>query len=345
MPPLQDAPGAARRSLWWSAFQAACEAQTDERAARLLVAGRAVQAETGEIPSLAQMARSLGVSPTLPPRWCRALGLPVSPIGSKPSRVLPLAGRRIGDLLVMERAGSVQFGHLVPAWKTRCLRIVDGKECGTEEIYPVRRLVAPPARPDWQVLACRRCRLGRRCEICGAAFIPDGHGAQRTTCGASCEGDRRKRKGRRAWQRRIERNPDLPRQMAQKQKQRRLADEEYAEDQRRYWRDRDRLRRQDPEKAEQDRASARAWYARNAERVQAERREKLDALSLAERLAWLERARRYQREYRARWRKDLAAHPERHQEYLDYLREYRRQKGLAQLLRVGEALIRRRDES
>jgi hypothetical protein len=41
---------------------------------------------------------------------------------------------------------------------------------------------------------------------------------------------------------------------------------------------------------------------------------------------WLERMRGYGRAYRRRWRAELKADPARHQAYLDWMREYRRQR-------------------
>ena len=255
---------------------------------------------------------------------------------------LDLTGRRFGRLVVLRREGYVQFGRRVAAWLCRC-------DCGREEAIPQLRLPYAEyiARARHSVEACSHCRLSSTCVVCGSPFVaPGGGGSTRATCERpECRDAHRKAKGRAAWRRRQERDPDLPKKMAEARKERLLSDEEYrtlvrAAERRRTLRRSERLRT-DPEYAERERELSRAWYARNAERVQADRRERLDRMTVEQREDWLVRQRGYQREYAAGRREEIAAHPERHQEYLDNQREYRRQRALAELLSVGAELLKR----
>ncbi|GEM_PF-959141 len=250
---------------------------------------------------------------------------------------LDLTGRRFGALTVMEKAGKVQFGRLVTAWKCRC-------DCGVEIIVPQPRLPHAPhiaANPRRKVDACPACRA-RPCAVCGSPVPPPSTAA---TCSDACAGEHLRAKHRRHYYRRVEQNPEHNRRRAARVKDKAAADPEYAA-RVQAWaaaaheKKKKRLRT-DPEYRQAQRAAARARYAERAEEVQTRRRQRFERMTAHERDRWLERMRRYGRAYRRKWRAELQADPARHQAYLDLMAEYRRRAALAGLIATGAELVNR----
>lgn len=235
---------------------------------------------------------------------------------------IDLTGRVFGKLTVSRLGPTVQYGGPCRSWVCRC-------ECGEEITVPQKRL--PYAK--WIerlgsgriVTACQTCS-GGRCEICGAV-IPRKRLPART-CKGECEETRRKRRGREAFRRRIERDPDLVRRNRQRRRERAARDPEYAERLRQWYRDQHRRRREradaDPEYAERLRRQSRDTYARHAERIQAERRARFQALSPEQQEAYLEAMRLYCRRWKRKQLAESKSDPERYRRLQDLRNEYQR---------------------
>jgi hypothetical protein len=236
---------------------------------------------------------------------------------------LDLAGRTFGRLVVVRRGPKVKFGSWQPGWVCRC-------ECGAELVVPQGRLPHRPTIPASHVVdACPACR-GRPCVVCGANVPLSGRGhGRRATCSPAHEESHRKAKQRASWKRRVAADPDLPRKMNARRRERAAADSDYAARLAAWERARE-LRRQERRRADPDyaarlRAKSRETYARHAERIQAERRARVDAMTPAEREEWCRRAAAYTRRWQRRHLADLKADPDAHRRYRDIQNEYRRQ--------------------
>jgi hypothetical protein len=235
--------------------------------------------------------------------------------------LLDLAGCRYGQLTVLRPNGRLKFGHEQTAWLCRC-------DCGTEITVPQNRF---PHRASISsrhaVTACPECRRPR-CVICGEV-VRQGS-LTRETCSEACAKARRKQIQNASYHRRVARNPDLNKRRAARVKARAKADPVFAArlaEQTKAAQERRKARiKTDPACRETVLARQRNYYAKHAAEIQARRRARLDAMTLEQREPWLERMRRYGRAYRQRWRQELKANPARHREYLDWMREYRRQR-------------------
>jgi predicted nucleic acid-binding Zn ribbon protein len=189
------------------------------------------------------------------------------------------------------------------------------------------------------------------CEVCGGEFQRDR--GLRKTCSEGCLRERRKRRGRKAWRRRVARNPELTCNMARRRREKAAVDPEYAArlkqwEANKYAKHRERMR-SDPEYATRIHQRAVAHYAAHAEEIQAKRKARLDAMTPEELGVWLRRARRYCREWRKKWRDDLVKNPIEHERFRSFYREYRRRLNAQslsfQVARIQEILDGPRDSN
>jgi hypothetical protein len=232
-----------------------------------------------------------------------------------------LTGRQLGKLTVLGPAGWTDTYGGCRLWLCRC-------ECGAELNVAQGRL--PYAKwiekmPRRAIYACPMC-AGGRCVVCGDV-IPRTR-LPAVTCEGECADEHRKARGRANWQRRVERDPDLPRRMHERRLAKAAADPEYARrfaawEKNRRQRHQERMRT-DPDYAERHRARCNALYARHAERVQAERRAKLAAMSDAEKQEWADRARRYCRMWKRKQLQEIKKDPAAHRRFCDLHNEYQR---------------------
>jgi hypothetical protein len=217
--------------------------------------------------------------------------------------------------------GRLKFGREQTAWLCRC-------GCGIEITVPQNRL---PHRTSISsrhaVTACPECRRPR-CVICGQ-IIRQGS-LTRETCSEPCATVRRKQIQNASYHRRVARDPCMNKRRAARVKERAKVDPELAARlaaQAKAAHERRKAKiKTDPAYRKAILARQRAYYAEHAAEIQAKRRARLDAMTPEQRELWLKRMRGYGRAYRRRWRAELKADPARHQEYLDWMREYRRQR-------------------
>jgi hypothetical protein len=215
----------------------------------------------------------------------------------------------------------MKFGHVQTAWLCRC-------DCGTEITVPQNRL---PHRTSISsrhaVTTCPECRRPR-CVICATIIR---HGSlTRETCSEACATVRRKQIQNASYHRRVARDPDLNKRRSARVKERAKADPVFAvrlaaQAKAAHERKKAKLKT-DPAYRKAVLVRQRAYYVEHATEIQAKRRARLDAMTPEQRERWLERMRGYGRAYRRRWRTELKADPARHREYIDWMREYRRQR-------------------
>jgi len=240
-----------------------------------------------------------------------------------------LVGQRFGKLVVLSAHGRGKFGHVTTAWLCQC-------DCGRQEVY------AQPMLISRGVQACRLCRQPA-CVVCGRT-VPLDRG-RKNTCSATCETHKNRSTWLNHYYGKIAADPEFNRRRHQRVLERLQSDPqawvEYQEGQRAIRKQRWTETVSDPEKLQAQRLKMREWYARNAERVQQQRRTRLATMDAETHARWMDRVRELGKQYRRRWRAELKSNPEKHQKYLDLMREYRRQRALRSLAGVGDQLIDR----
>lgn len=250
---------------------------------------------------------------------------------------LDLTGRRFGQLEVIERAGKIKYGHMVPAWRCRC-------DCGREEIVPQPRLPTRESVPKGQrVYACEVCRQPD-CITCGTK-VPLSRG-KKNTCSEACEQTKQRGNQLAHYYRKMAEDPDYSMKQYRRKRQRMLEDPEYAAQVRQQWREQDRRYKANktPEQLEQEREYSRQWYAENRDYILEQRRQRLAAMSPEERAAHDEERRRVGREWRRRWRAWLEENPQEKALYRQRYREWVRERELRELMKSLEQLGEQTDE-
>lgn len=248
---------------------------------------------------------------------------------------LDLTGLTFGRLTVLRRAGRMKFGRVQAAWLCRC-------GCGAELRVPQDRLPRRASTPKSHIIdACRNCRAPV-CEVCGK---PVTRNLQRKTCSQRCARKRQRKRQLDYWHHRYSTDPEYrERKLAVHKRARRDPERRehvLAEDRKRQRRKAERLSI-DPAYREHVRALQAATYRRLHDRIWAKRRARLDAMTSHQRAAWCERMREYGRDWRRKWRADIAKDPERVEKYRATMREYRRQRALLNLVSTANKLLNRR---
>lgn len=218
-----------------------------------------------------------------------------------------LTGQQFGRLTVIERAGSLQYGRMVPAWLCEC-------GCGRREVLAQPQLL----RKGW-----RECSLCRRpdCVVCGRK-VPVSR-PRSLTCSDTCAQIQRRANWRDDYRRRSA-DPEFNQRRHQRLLERMAIDAELAERVRAIRRAAGARWRSNPENREAIRQYQAARYAANRAEIQAQRRARLDRLTPEQLEHWRARMRTYQRLYAQRYREQLRTDPDQHRAYLDRMREYRR---------------------
>lgn len=218
-----------------------------------------------------------------------------------------LTGQKFGRLIVVERAGSLKYGRMVPAWRCEC-------DCGRREVL---------AQPQLLSKGWRECSLCRRpdCIACGKK-VPASR-PRSATCSETCARSKRQAEWRADYRRRSA-DPDFNRRRHQRLLERMQADTELAERVRDIRRAAGARWRTNQANRETIRKYMASHYATNRTEIQARRRARLNSMTPAQLAHWRERMRAYQRAYANRYRDQLRADPDRHRAYLDMMREYRR---------------------
>lgn len=245
---------------------------------------------------------------------------------------LDLAGRVFGRLMVIRANGRVKFGRWQTAWLCRC-------ECGVEVTVPQDRLPHRPSVDDrHRVDACPGCRA-RPCVICGTPILPPSTAA---ACSPEHLAQHRRDTQLNHYYKMVELDPEFGARRQRMAKLRAEIDPSVATRQsivaKRARRVRQTKINDDPSLRERVRAQARSTYAKHRTRILADRRTKLEAMTPEQHDIWIERMRKSGREYRRRWRAEIKADPQRHAEYIDLMREYRRQRALRDVLAIGAKL-------
>lgn len=240
-------------------------------------------------------------------------------------RMLDLTGRAFGQLTVIERAGEIKWGRMMPAWRCRCA-------CGRYEIIPQNRLPHRETIPEsHRVTACEVCRRPP-CVVCGTR-IPLSRG-QRNTCAEVCQQTKQRENQRAHYHREMARDPDYAMKQYHRKRQRMANDPAYAARMREQWRAKDRRHRasKTPDELARDREWHRQWYAENRNYILAQRRQRLAGMTPSERAAHDEHRRRLGREWRRRWRAWLEKHPEEKEMHRQRYREWVRERELRELM-------------
>lgn len=251
-----------------------------------------------------------------------------------------LTGRRFGKLVAVSPAPAIVSASgrwRTAAWLCRC-------DCGREEVFSVRRLPHCPSAAARKDVAteCSYCHAQRTCQVCAKVFESR---LYRATCSEACALQQRRANDLERYYRRVAEDPDYNRKILAKRNERAESDPEYAAHLRALHSAQERRKKAkikaDPVRHESVLAQARARYRRDhqrkRERINARLRERLETMSDAEYEAWLEERRAQYRRYAAERR----GTPEGREQYRQYMREFRAQKALRQLLRVGQELLKR----
>lgn len=252
-------------------------------------------------------------------------------------RILDLTGRKFGELEVIERAGKVMWGRMMPAWRCRC-------DCGRYEIVPQNRLPHRESiRQSHRVTACETCRQPP-CVTCGSK-VPLSRGKKNTCCEA-CEQTKQRENQLAHYYRKMAEDPDYSMKQYRRKRRRMLEDPAYAARMREQWREKHHRHRANktPEQLEQEREYSRQWYYENRDYIIEQRRQRLAAMSPEERAAHDENMRRLGREWRRRWRAWLERHPDEKALYRQRYREWVRERELRELMASLEKLGEQNDE-
>lgn len=216
-----------------------------------------------------------------------------------------LIGERFGELTVLARAGTMQYGRTCAGWLCECA-------CGRREA--IAQLALTRAR----VNCCQHCRRPD-CSVCGQK-VPTAR-PRSNTCSESCARTS-KRAQWRAYYHSVK-SPEFNQQRHARVRQKMEVDPEFAARVREIRRAANTRWRQDPRNREAIQRYHAAHWADNREAIQAKRRARLDAMTPEQLEHWLCRIRAYQRAYARRYRERIRQDPDMFARYIDTQREYR----------------------
>lgn len=178
----------------------------------------------------------------------------------------------------------------------------------------------------------------RRCEECGADIPAD---RRAKTCSDACNAIKYQRYQREFKRLEAIKHPERGEARAERLRQRRQADAEYAAELRakeKVWRQN---RLSDPAQREITRAAARRGWERNKASIMAARAERLAAMTEEQREAWEARAREAWVRYMRRKRAQLEADPDAKRAYLAQQRAWRTARATAQAVTLAAELNKR----
>lgn len=276
-----------------------------------------------------------------------------------------LMGRNFGRFTVISTASDPKLMGGRKSWLCRCVcgreethptsALTSGRVFACDSCEPRRRraevdrtcsVCGTTFRGDAKASICSaECRRARRrgrdagvdhlspprkaCSVCGVLFTPD---RSQATCSAECRDAAIRRNGRSHFHRKMA-TPGYADDVNAKRRKRAKDRPEVAEERRRQWREKHQQHRlrmlSDPVYAAEHRDKTNARYREHSADIRDRRRKRLDSLGPAELAAWLEQVRLAGRKYRRKWRGSLATDPEKHQKYLDLMKEYRRRRAVA----------------
>lgn len=257
---------------------------------------------------------------------------------------LDLTKQKFGKLRVIERVKTEKYikGGL---WRCQC-------ECGQFEILQSWRIPHTEytkSRRD-VLYACRQCSYKKQCAVCKKDFLSS-HG--QATCSPECLLEQRRKNYRAHYYRLVASDPELNKKRSTQRRERARIDPEYAKKLKSHERKRiekhKTMLKIDPEYRGVVNARARVKYSKNSKEIQKRKRAllqaRINAMTPAQYDDWCKRMTLYARLYARQWRDDVRKNPEKHQRYLERMRDARYQwesrKALKKLSSIATELEKR----